>query len=111
MTVPKRSKMDYRRFRPSITYTVPEIATRLAIVTGTVRNWIRAGLPVIDGESPKLVHGMALKQWLNRCKAERARPCQSDEMYCLRCRSPRPVMPGSLVIVQRNTKTAMMTAQ
>lgn len=106
----KRSRIDHRRIRPSITYTVPEIAKRLEIRTGTVRSWIRAGLPVIDSDRPKLVHGLALKDWLDARKADRARPCQPGEMYCLRCRTPRPPMPGSLVIVQRNSKTAMMTA-
>lgn len=106
----KRRKVDHRRIRPTITYTVPEIAKRLEVATGTVRSWIRTGLPVIDDNRPKLVHGAALKDWLDRRKAERKRRCGPGEMYCLRCRSPRLPMPGSLMIIQRNAKTAMMKA-
>lgn len=106
----KRRKVDHRRIRATITYTVPELAKRLDVATGTVRSWIRTGLPVIDGDRPKLVHGATLKDWLDRRKAGRSRRCATGEMYCLRCRSPRQHMPGSLVIIQRNAKTAMMSA-
>lgn len=69
-------------------YTVEEIARLFNVHRNTVRQWIKRGLPVLDGR-PALILGRELRTFL-RTRRERAkRGCESGELYCMRCREPR----------------------
>lgn len=70
-------------------YTVEEVATLYSVHRNTVRQWIKAGLPVVDQRRPVLVLGAALAEFLRIKRTENKRPCQPGEIYCLRCREPR----------------------
>ena len=70
-------------------YTVEEIAALYEVHRNTVRQWIKAGLPVVDHRRPVLVMGAALADFLRSRRAEKKRPCRPGEIYCMRCREPR----------------------
>lgn len=70
-------------------YTVEEIATLYGVHRNTVRQWIKAGLPVVDQRRPVLVLGAALADFLRKRRTVNKRPCRAGEMYCVRCREPR----------------------
>lgn len=106
----KRPKYDVRRVKTTVPYAVSEIAKLFDVRIATVRRWIKNGLPCIDQATPALIHGSELKKWLEKQKQKRKRKCGPDQMYCLKCRDPRLVMPGSVIVVQRNDKTSMIKA-
>ena len=105
-----RRNIDIRKIRTTIPYSVSEIASMLDITKATVRRWIGLGLSCIDDQKPTLVHGAELKLWLEMKKQNRKFKCASNEMFCFKCRQPRPAMPGSVVVVQTNRKMSMIKA-
>ena len=106
---PKRGP-DLRQIRLSRCYTVQEAAMVLGVSTGTVRAWIRRGLPVLEQCNPPLIPGDGMKAWLMARAKARKHPCQPDELYCCRCRSPQKAEPGSVEITPRNAKTVAIRA-
>jgi excisionase family DNA binding protein len=69
-------------------YTVEETARALGIAKGTVRRWIKGGLPALTDQRPTLILGSDLAQFLTTPKTPR-QTCQQYECYCVKCRSPR----------------------
>src|SRR5207249_4463637 len=61
----------------------------LRVHKNTVRAWIKSGLPTIDRRRPTLVHGLDLTEFLQERRRRAKRRCQPDEIYCVRCRSPK----------------------
>jgi hypothetical protein len=55
-----RHRINPRLVKIHLSYTVDEAARRLKTHKNTIRNWIKLGLPVIDGRRPALVHGRDL---------------------------------------------------
>jgi excisionase family DNA binding protein len=70
-------------------YTVDEVASLYGVHRGTVRQWIKAGLPTCDTRRPLLILGSALAAFLTTKRTRNKRPCAPGEFYCLRCRTPR----------------------
>jgi hypothetical protein len=106
-----KGKPDLRKIRLGRCYTVPETASLLGVAGGTIRAWIRRGLPVLEGNMPLLIPGDGLKGWLKARLAARKQKCLPDELYCCRCRRPRKPKPGSVAAVPRNAKTVAIRAQ
>jgi len=86
-------------------------AKLLGVAQGTVRSWMRSGLPVVGAGRPRLIHGADLKTWLKDRQLARRCICQPWEMYCLRCRAPRTPAQGSMIVDRRSGKTAILKAQ
>ena len=55
-------------------YTVIEVSETLGVHPRAVRNWIRAGLIVVDDKRPLLIHGADLKVYLKQ-KRKKLNPC------------------------------------
>ncbi len=70
-------------------YTVEEVAILLGVHKNTVRAWIKGGLPICDKRRPTLILGAHLRTYLEGKRQSRKRKCRIDEMYCMRCRSPK----------------------
>lgn len=70
-------------------YTVDEVAKLYCIHRNTVRQWIKAGLPVCDSKRPLLILGTALRAFLEAKRQRNKSTCEVDEIYCVRCRIPQ----------------------
>ena len=87
--------MAQRRINPNSiklhwTYDVSELAACCGVHKNTVRQWRREGLTPIDERKPTLFVGAAVREFLKRRNAKRKQPCGPGQLYCLRCRQPRP---------------------
>jgi len=80
---------NYRRVKIHRSYTVEELARLFPVHKNTVRIWIKAGLPTIDGKRPTMVLGADAWAFLQARRARNKRTCKPGEIYCLRCRTPR----------------------
>jgi hypothetical protein len=54
-----------------------------------VRDWLKAGLPRIDGRRPILILGRQLAGFLHARRERRRQRCRTGEFYCFRCRLPK----------------------
>lgn len=70
-------------------YTIAELAECCGVHRNTVRYWLNTGLEPLQGLRPLLLHGAAVRAFLNKQRASRRRPCPPGHLYCLRCRIPR----------------------
>ena len=105
-----KGKPDLRRIRLSKCYSVQEAAILLGVSVGTIRTWIRKGLPILQNIRPIFIPGDELKTWLKARAKARKHLCQPDELYCCRCRGPQKAKPGFVEINPRNGKTVAIRA-
>ena len=82
-----RNRPDRRRVKVHRAYTVDEVARMLVIAKGTVRRWLKNGLPTTDLRKPALIRGPDLADFL-RSRSKPKQPCPPGQCYCVRCRSP-----------------------
>ncbi|HIF9158919.1 TPA: helix-turn-helix domain-containing protein [Photobacterium damselae] len=83
------SRNNPNRIKSHSSYTVVDVSEVLSVVPKTVRNWIKAGLPVADKSRPLLIEGRDLKVFLkNKCKTHK-RNCKVHEVYCFKCKEPK----------------------
>jgi hypothetical protein len=68
---------------------VEEVAKLFGAHKNTVRGWLKAGLPRIDGRRPTLILGRQLAGFLHTRRERRRQRCRAGEFYCLRCRAPK----------------------
>ena len=81
---------NHRLVKIHRSYTVEEIAELFAIHKNTVRNWVKSGLPTSDAKRPMLILGIELAAFLQARRTKNKRPCRPGEIYCVRCRAPKP---------------------
>lgn len=77
------------RAKTYLSYTVEEIARLYGTHRNTVRAWVKAGLPTCDEKRPKLILGRHLRAFLQVRRTKNKRSCRPEEIYCVRCRSPK----------------------
>lgn len=70
-------------------YTVEEAAELYGVFKGTVRAWIKSGLPVLNDKRPMLILGSDLVAFHQSRRTKNKQQCKPGEMYCVRCRAPR----------------------
>lgn len=81
---------NYRLVKIHRSYTIEEIANLFGNHKNTVRRWIKEGLATIDGNRPMLILGRVLVEFLKVRRRKNKQTCQPGELYCVRCRSPKP---------------------
>jgi hypothetical protein len=91
-------------------YTVEEVARLFSTHRNTVRNWCRAGLPVLDGHRPALIQGQALRAFLQTRRDRAKRPCIPGTIYCCKCRAPRAPAAGSAVFATHASRAGTLRA-
>lgn len=89
---------DPRAVRKHRNYTVEEAARATKVAKGTVRRWLKAGLPAVTDRRPALILGSDLIAFLSSTKPKRQR-CAIHQAYCFSCRAPRDPALGEVVIV------------
>lgn len=70
-------------------YTVEEVAILYGVFKGTVRAWIKAGLPIINDKRPLLILGSDLAAFHQARRTKNKQKCKPGEIYCVRCRGPK----------------------
>jgi hypothetical protein len=74
-------------------YTAEEVASNQGVAKGTVRRWLKSGLPSLNDRRPCLILGGDLVDFLKGRKAQK-QTCKPEECYCFRCKAPRRVALG-----------------
>lgn len=85
----KKHHPNHRLVKIHRTYTVEDITKLFGIHKNTVRDWVKAGLVVIDDKRPMLILGRDLVDFLKARRIKNKRPCKPGQLYCLRCRAPK----------------------
>jgi hypothetical protein len=75
-----------RAIKAARTYTMLEGADALGVSVGTVRGWIRQGLPVMKTQRPYLILGDALRHFLEQRRKKAKAPLGPNKFYCFRCK-------------------------
>jgi hypothetical protein len=71
-------------------YTAEEIADLFRLHKNTVRRWVKDGLAAIDDRRPMLILGHILVAFLQARRSRNKKACKQGELYCVRCRAPKP---------------------
>jgi hypothetical protein len=82
-------RLNPRRVKIHRTYTVEETARLFRVHKNTVRDWLKSGLPKIDGRRPILILGRHLASFLHARRERRRQRCGAGEFYCFRCWAPK----------------------
>lgn len=104
------SRINPRRAKLHRSYDVGELADRLDVHKNTVRQWIKRGLPVVDGACPVLILGSDFQAWWNEQRKAAKRPCQPGQMFCFKCREPKRPALGMVEYVATNAVTGNLKA-
>jgi hypothetical protein len=79
---------NHRQLKVHRNYMVEEIASLFGVHKNTVRERIKAGLPVLDDKRPMLILGQELAASPQARRTKNKQTCQPGQMYCVRL--PRP---------------------
>lgn len=104
-----RHRPNWRAIKMHRSYTVEEAALVLNVAKGTMRRWLKDGLPAITDKKPLLILGPDLKDYL----AGRVKPkhrCQLDQLFCFRCREPRSAAGSLMDYVPATVKSGHLSA-
>ena len=69
-------------------YTAEEVASNQGVAKGTVRRWLKTGLPSLNDKRPCLILGGDLVDFLKNRKQPK-QTCKPEECYCFKCKAPR----------------------
>lgn len=95
---------SHRAIRATRTYSLEEAATAVDVSIGTIRAWVKQGLPIMKDQRPYLILGADLKDFVqDRLKGRKVR-LQPSELYCLTCKAGR-TPDGMLVDIIPQTAT------
>ena len=65
-----------------------EVAVNQDAAKGTVRRWLKAGLPSLSDKRPCLILGGDLVDFLKNRKPPK-QTCKPEECFCFKCKAPR----------------------
>lgn len=105
-----RRRPNYRAIHRHLNYTVDELAREIGVCKGSVRRWIKAGMPVVREGRPVLILGRDAAVFLSRRRKPK-QTCRLNEFPCFHCRAPREAAGAVAVIVSRQGGTYNMRAR
>lgn len=97
-----------RALRAARTYTIVEAANVVGVSANTIRNWVRAGLPIMRSQRPYLILGATLREFIEERCRERKASLTPDQFYCLKCKAPRQPMGLLVDCVLQSAQTARL---
>lgn len=97
-----------RRIRAAQTYTIEEAALALGVSTGTIRAWVRTGLPLMKARRPFLILGEALRQFLADRATGAKVALQPGQLYCFTCKVGREPMGKMVDCLPQTARTARL---
>lgn len=97
-----------RSIKAARSYTIPELSDALGVSVGTVRGWVRNGLPAMTNRRPYLVHGGALRDYLEDRRSKAKTPLSEAELYCLTCKRGRLPLGMMVDCMAQSPKTARL---
>lgn len=98
-----------RSIRAARPYTTEEAAEALGVSIGTVRSWVKAGLPIMKSERPYLILGEQMRDYLQTRAGSMKTPLGPDQLYCFTCKAPRTPLGLMVDLSAQTTKTARLT--
>ena len=97
-----------RAVKANLTYTIEEASICLDVSVGTIRVWVRKGLPIMCKHRPFLIAGFELRAFLENQRAKKKMPMASDELLCLKCRKPQKALGAMADYLPSNTKSGRL---
>ncbi|WP_425256249.1 helix-turn-helix domain-containing protein [Microbaculum marinisediminis] len=88
-----RHRAGLRGIRIHRSYDIAEAARAMGVSRGTVRRWIKAGLPVLRDQRPYLILGSDIVDF-HTSRSGPKQKCAPHECYCVKCRAPRSPAAG-----------------
>lgn len=104
--MPKR--ISTRSIRAARTFTIEEAAEAAGVSVWTVRNWVKAGLPLMASRRPYLILGEHLRGFIEGKRRSRKEPLQDDQLYCLSCKAGRKPMGQMVDCLPQSPRTARL---
>jgi hypothetical protein len=98
-----------RAIKQHYSYTFEEAARVLGVSKGTVRRWMKDGLPCITDQRPFLILGADLRNFLDR-RNRSTQTCRLHECFCFRCRKPKAPAAGMVDYTSRTTVSGKISA-
>jgi hypothetical protein len=105
-----RRRVNANAVKLNRTYDATQLAICCGVHKNTVLNWRDAGLEPIDSSKPILFHGSVVRAFLKTRNAQRKQPCGPGELYCFRCREPRPPAFGLVEYLALTPKSGNLKA-
>lgn len=99
---------DHRAVRSARSYTIHEAADVLGVSVGTVRGWVRLGLPAMISQRPYLILGCELRDFLDARRSKTKVPLQADELFCFTCKKARKPLGLMVDLYAQSAKTARL---
>ena len=90
-------------------YTVDDAARLLGVSKGTVRRWLKNGLPAMQDRRPHLILGPELIRFLDGQRTP-TRKCEPHQCFCFKCRAPSDPALAELEYRPSNPTTGQLTA-
>ena len=84
----RKPKPNWRKVKLHRSYTVDELARTIGVAKGTVRRWLKTGLPYLSDQKPVLILGREALVF-RAANKPRKQKCKPGELYCVKCRTPR----------------------
>ncbi|MFN3859649.1 MAG: helix-turn-helix domain-containing protein [Caulobacter sp.] len=85
----RRLRLDPRRAKLHLNYTVAEAARLFGVHRNTVNAWLKAGLRSFMAGRTRLILGEDLRAFLEKRRRSRRNPLRPGHMHCMACREAR----------------------
>ena len=98
-----------RAIKMHYSYTSEEAARTLGVSKGTVRRWLKQGLPHIADQRPFLILGSDLRDFLDY-RTTPKQQCELHECFCFSCQEPKAAAGGMVDYIPRKALSGRISA-
>lgn len=104
-----RRRPNRRAIKLHYSYTIEEAARTIGVSKGTVRRWLKDGLPHLADQRPYLILGADLRDFLAKRKKPKQR-CELHLCFCFRCQEPKAAAAGMIDYIPRTALSGHIRA-